>query len=135
MKPEEVLDVALAGHPRAEELKQAMLSATYVQALQDEIEARPAERHRRDLVVAYAERHGGETLAFLQMFDGAYWGTGLELSLEQCSTVLHVPATQLARLYDRMLAEIRPHLLAAADPGERSGSLPHGPARDERDSG
>ena len=125
MKPEEVLDAALAGHPRAEELKRAMLSATYVQALQDEIEARPAERQRRDLIVEYAERHGGTILEFLQMFDGAYWGTGVELSLEQCSKVLGVPAKDLERLYDKMLAELQPQLVPTGRPavGEPPGRV------------
>lgn len=113
MRPEEILDVALAGNPDAEELKRAMLSPEFVRALKAQIEARPSEQRRRDLVVEYGEKHGGMTLQFLQIFDGAYWGTGLELSLEQCATVLGVSAKELEALYDEMLDEIRPRLLGS----------------------
>ena len=110
MTPEEILDIALAKSPDADALKGAMLSEEFVRALQESIESDPFEKRRRDLVVAYGEGRGGLVLKLLRMFDGGYWGTGLELSFEQCALVLGEAPDKLEALYDEMLDEIRPHL-------------------------
>lgn len=117
MTPEEILDIALAKSPDAAALKTAMLSEEFVRALQESIESDPFEKRRRDLVVAYGEGRGGLVLKLLRMFDGAYWGTGLELSFEQCALVLGEAPDKLEALYDEMLDEIRPHLGSARNAG------------------
>lgn len=121
MNQEEILDIALRDHPDAAALKAAMLSEDFVSALQNLIASSAAERRRRDLVVRYGERRGGMVLQLLQIFDGAYWGTGLELTFEQCALVLGQPAERLAGIYDEMLDEIRPLLASDED---LSGSEP-----------
>lgn len=125
MTEAEVLDIALAGNPDAAVLREAMLSPEFAQALQDRIESSPSERRRRDLVVEYGERNGGLALEFLRMFDGAYWGSGLELTLQQCAVVLDVSPDKLEEMYDTMLDEIEPALLktGAGSASERSRSL------------
>lgn len=123
LSPPKILDVALAGHPGATELKAAMLSDKFVSIHQDLIASSPHERRRRELVVAYGNRHGGTVLQLLQLFEGPYWGTGLELTFDQCALVLGETPEKLAIRYDEMLDEIRP-LLALEDEGgevKRSG--------------
>jgi hypothetical protein len=62
----------------------------------------------RELVVAYANQEGGQTLALMRLLHGIFWGEPRVLSFEQASQILNVPVSELMATYDRAMEVVRP---------------------------
>lgn len=74
----------------------------------------PRRLKHRNLVVEYAERHGGIELQYLRLRFPDYWGQPRGVvDPETYAEVLGVPDTDLQSMYVRMLTEIAPKLFTA----------------------
>lgn len=79
-----------------------------IREIEETFAADPSGRKLRDLVVDYATRKGGITLAFIRLFNAPFWGDPDIVGIPDVAKRLGVSESQLKKIYNDMMDEVRP---------------------------